>query len=98
MEDAERPAPHDDDPLLILTLTHEQAVALAAAAIHFQGWCTRHDEAMAAASTCLEEVTHTILTHPQLSQVSHATLEDMRYQLIEREDEPEGGEPHAAAP
>ena len=76
----ERPIPHDDDPPMILTITHEQAVALAAAAIHFQGWCARHDEAMAAASSCLEEITHTILTHPHLAPVSHATLEDMQWQ------------------
>ena len=80
----ERPIPHNDDPPMILSLTNEQAVALAAAAIHFQGWCTRHDEAMAAASTCLDEVAHTILAHPQLSAVSHATLEDMRWQNAEQ--------------
>ena len=87
------------EPSMTLTLTHEQAVVLAAAAIHFQGWCMYHDEAMVAAIAGLEEVSDLILKHPQLSEVSHATLQDMRYQLIERGDEPQGGDQqHAASP
>ena len=98
MEEAPPPMQQHEDPLMNLTLTHEQAVALAAAAIHFQGWYAQHDEVIAAAITGLEEVAALILTHPQLLAVSHTTLQDMRYQLIERGDEPEGGDSHATTP
>lgn len=80
---------------ITLTLSHDAAVAVAVAAIHFRAW-SLHDAEMASSIEHLDQVYGLIVKQQHLSETSRAMLQDMRYHVAGMRDEPEGGSQHAA--
>lgn len=88
--------PEQESPQITLTIPHDTAVALAAAATHYRVLLAGLAE-LNPTIRQLDEVYHLILQNPQLTPTAKAFLCDTRLMVAGLRDEPEGGSQHAAA-
>jgi hypothetical protein len=69
--------PPTQEPMITLTVPHDAALAIGAAAIHYRAWLQGSAE-VAPTIAHLDEVVQRVMQHPQLSRTGRELLRDMR--------------------
>jgi hypothetical protein len=77
--------PSTQEPMITFTVSHDAAVALAAAAIHYRVWLQGSAE-VAPTIAHLDAVVQRVMQHPQLSRTSRELLRDMRLMVAGQRD------------
>ncbi len=88
--------PKQELPQITLTIPHDTAVALAAAATHYRVLIAGLAE-LNPTIKLLDEAYHLIVQNSQLTSTAKAFLRDTRLVVAGLRDESEGGSPHGTA-